>query len=146
MTRTHVPKPVTLTVNATVTVGALTGPGRIAWLYDADRPHEILMRPITPRLATGKPNDWVLARSLLWEGLTAPVGDGDVRIAPLDDESLDVTLSSPAGTATLTFPIGAMRAFIGRVYALVPDGTEAEQVADEAATFLRYTTGVGGDW
>jgi hypothetical protein len=146
MTRTHVPKPVTLTVNAIVTAGALTGPVRVVWLYTADRPHAILMRPITPRLAAGESTDWLFARSLLWEGLTAPVGDGDVRIAPVDDEFLDVDLSSPSGTATLTFPIEALRGFIGRVYAQVPDGTEVAVVADEAAAFLRYTTGVGGDW
>jgi hypothetical protein len=144
MARTRAP--ITLTVTATVTAGALTGPGRIAWLYDADRPHEVLMRPITSRLATGKPNDWVLARSLLWEGLHAPVGDGDVRVSPVDNGFLAVTLTSPDGVATLTFPIEALRSYMNRVYALVPHGTEAAVVADEAEAFLRYTTGVGGDW
>jgi len=146
MTHTRTPKPITLTVDATVTNGALTGPVRVAWLYTALRPHEILMRPITQRLAAGKSTDWLFARSLLLEGLEAPAGAGDVTIAPADSESLGVTLTSPEGTATLTFPIEAVRAFIARVYAQVPDGTEAAVVGDEAEAFLRYAAEVGGDW
>lgn len=146
MTHTRTPKPVTLTVDATVTNGALTGPIRVAWLYTALRPHEIVMRPITARLAAGKSTDWLFARSLLWEGLDARAGAGDVTIAPADSVSLDVTLTSPEGTATLTFPIEALRAFVARVYAQVPDGTEAETVAAEAEAFLQYAADFGSDW
>jgi hypothetical protein len=74
---------------------------------------------------------WILARDLLREGVALPTGLGDVRIFPGDDGFL-VELRSDNGCAFLYGPIDPLVDFVGRIYALVPDGAEQEHFSIEA--------------
>lgn len=71
--------------------------------------------------------DWVFARSLLSEGLSRPVGVGDVLVIPLRRRArpaVRVVLRSTAGAALLDIAASAVAAFLKRTDAVVPPGTE----------------------
>ncbi|MGH8892313.1 MAG: SsgA family sporulation/cell division regulator [Actinomycetes bacterium] len=71
---------------------------------------------------------WVLARDLLWQGLNAPVGDGDVRVWPsgnADDAGVFISLRSPDGEALVHAANDEVVAFLQASYRLCPPGTEA---------------------
>ena len=93
--------------------------------YDRDDPYAVhLSFPTSPgRDAI----EWIFARSLVADGLSVPVGDGDVRIWP-SPEDLDgpvyVELCSPSGRALFAVPRPVLAEFVGRSHALVPPGAE----------------------
>ena len=70
--------------------------------------------------------DWVFARDLLHDGLIAPSGAGDVRVAPmeLDANRVQLTLSSPSGHAVFTTCAQTLGDFLHRTYEAVPPGRE----------------------
>ena len=146
--RIDLPKPVTLTVPAqltdhhdqTVTV-------RTAWFYDLAEPHQLTLRIIVGTGTLPRYTEWLFARDLLWHGLANPIGDGDVRIDPIDSSTVLVALSSPSGHATLEFPLDALAAFAARIYALVPDGQEPAPDLSSIENVLRAAAETaGGDW
>jgi hypothetical protein len=67
--------------------------------------------------------EWHLSRDMLAEGLRHPVGVGDVRLRPAD-QLVEIILSSPCGTATLTTPRPVVAAFVHTSYAFLPRGVE----------------------
>jgi hypothetical protein len=77
--------------------------------------------------------EWVFARDLLREGLTAPAGTGDVQVRPCSD-TLDgrprvlLRLSSPDGNAELEADEADVRRFLRRADALVPPGRETRHL------------------
>jgi hypothetical protein len=145
--RTDLPKPVTLTVPAQLTDDqGLTATIRTAWIYDLDQPHALTLRMIVGTGPNPRYTEWLFARSLLWQGLAFPIGDGDVRIDPIDSSTVVVALSSPSGEATLAFPLEALAAFAARIYALVPDGQEPEPDLSAIENVLRAAAEVGEDW
>jgi len=78
---------------------------------------------------------WVFGRDLLYQGLEAPVGDGDVAVWPCtqrDQESLCLSLSSPTGSALLEADIAAVGAFPDLTYVLVPSGSEGQHIDMDA--------------
>jgi hypothetical protein len=94
------------------------------WAYDPADPWAIRLS-VCHR---GRWRDWLLARDLLAAGLLTATGDGDVRVEPYPGDGLLVTLDSPSGHAVLRLDARhAERALCGS-YALVPDGTEGEQI------------------
>ncbi|NAZ88712.1 SsgA family sporulation/cell division regulator [Kineococcus sp. T90] len=77
--------------------------------------------------------EWVFARDLLREGLTAPAGDGDVQVRPCTDSPdgrprVLLRLSSPDGNAELEADEADVRRFLRRAEALVPPGREARHL------------------
>jgi hypothetical protein len=85
--------------------------------------------------------EWTFARSLLSDGVTRPVGEGDVQVWPSHSAGRPVvciSLSSPSGRALFEAPLPELVEFLTRTYAVVPTGTESSHVDVEAelATLL----------
>ncbi|MEV2277758.1 SsgA family sporulation/cell division regulator [Nocardiopsis sp. NPDC049922] len=101
-------------------------------IYDADRPYEVTMVVTSPGHDSGCSCPpvrvtWIFARDLL--GCAAAMtqegtGHGDVRVAKGNGPTLNITLRSPAGQATLALPIWQVAQWLTRVYTLVPKGAE----------------------
>jgi hypothetical protein len=88
--------------------------------------------------------EWLLSRDLLRMGLTAPVGDGDVRLWPTRD-GLDVVflqLRAPSGEALFELSGAVVADFLRETDLLVPAGTEsaALRVDEELSALLRGGT------
>jgi hypothetical protein len=76
--------------------------------------------------------EWVVSRTLLLQGLAAPAGDGDVKIAPSIDEHAHAVavldFSSPDGRLVAEASSTEMQAFLAKTFALVPVGTESRHL------------------
>jgi hypothetical protein len=96
--------------------------------YDCDDPYAVhLSFPASP----GDPIEWVFARSLVADGLSAPAGHGDVRIWPSPENRTGpvyVELCSPSGQALFAVPRPVLAGFVARCHCLVPPGAEPEYV------------------
>lgn len=72
---------------------------------------------------------WTFGRELLAEGITAPVGDGDVHVSPAIGLSggamVSIELSSPDGHLVLLARSADVTDFISRSVAVVPLGEES---------------------
>ncbi|HWA66016.1 MAG TPA: SsgA family sporulation/cell division regulator [Mycobacteriales bacterium] len=88
--------------------------------------------------------EWTFARSLLTDGVTHPVGDGDVQVWPSTGDAgvqqVRLSLSSPSGTALFEAPLAELVQFLTKTYALVPTGCESNfvDVGAELASLLGY--------
>jgi hypothetical protein len=90
--------------------------------YDTSEPHEVRM---AFHAGLKGPIVWVLARSLLAEGLTGRAGDGDVETWPADGgQNLVIRLSSPGRTAEFTAPARGVARFLEATCRLVAPGAE----------------------
>jgi hypothetical protein len=86
--------------------------------------------------------EWTFARSLLSDGVTHPVGEGDVQVWPTDDEDqagFCLALSSPSGRALFEAPLPRIVAFLTQTYSVVPTGSETQliDVDAELASLLK---------
>ena len=75
--------------------------------------------------------EWVFARQLLTDGVTHPVGEGDVQVWPSHAEGHPVVclaLSSPSGRALFEAPLTELVEFLTQTYAAVPTGSESDFV------------------
>jgi len=85
--------------------------------------------------------EWTFARSLLTDGVTHPVGDGDVQVWPINTDGVPkvcLSLSSPSGRALFEAPLTELVQFLTRTYSLVPTGCESDfvHVDSELAAML----------
>lgn len=79
--------------------------------------------------------EWTFARSLLSEGVTRAVGDGDVQVWPADRAAhswVCLALSSPSGQAMFEAPLPRVVAFLNQTYLVVPTGRESDFVDVDA--------------
>ncbi|WP_369137771.1 SsgA family sporulation/cell division regulator [Modestobacter versicolor] len=88
--------------------------------------------------------EWLLSRDLLRAGLTAPVGEGDVRLWPARG-GLDVVflqLRAPSGEALFELSGAVVGDFLQETDLLVPVGTESDElgVDEELSALLRGGT------
>ncbi|MDX3763601.1 SsgA family sporulation/cell division regulator [Streptomyces sp. AK02-04a] len=67
---------------------------------------------------------WTFYRDLLWEGLTTPAGDGDVRIWPCGRANTMLGFYGLDGMALVQFDTDDLRRFLLRTYAAVMPGQE----------------------
>jgi hypothetical protein len=80
--------------------------------------------------------EWVFARDLLRDGLSAPIGDGDVRVWPswgIGRKLVMISLTSPDGQAVLEANVKDVRDFLKRTIAVVPEGGETAHLDVDAA-------------
>lgn len=94
--------------------------------YSAEDPYAVRM---AFHVGTDEPVEWIFARELLANGMTAPSGDGDVRAWPSPAEgepTLNLVLSSPFGQAHFEAPMQALADFLRRTYEAIPAGREGE--------------------
>jgi hypothetical protein len=83
--------------------------------------------------------EWTFARSLLTDGVTHPVGEGDVQVWPSHAGGQPVvclSLSSPSGRALFEAPLAELVEFLTKSYEVVPTGSESEYVDVEAELAL----------
>jgi len=102
-----------------------------------------LTDPYAVRVAfhTGGPDvvEWTFARALLTDGVTHPVGEGDVQVWPSHSGGRPVvciSLSSPSGRAMFEAPLSQLVEFLTKTYAVVPTGSEGDFVDVEAELAL----------
>jgi len=102
-----------------------------------------LADPYAVRVAfhTGGPEvvEWTFARALLTDGVTHPVGEGDVQVWPSHSGGKPVvciSLSSPSGRAMFEAPLSHLVEFLTKTYAVVPTGSEGDYVDVEAELAL----------
>ncbi|UDY22193.1 SsgA family sporulation/cell division regulator [Nocardioides sp. Kera G14] len=76
--------------------------------------------------------EWVVARTLLLQGLAAPSGEGDVKVYPsIDEDARSVAVldfSSPDGRLIAQADSHEIQLFLARTFALVPVGTESRHI------------------
>jgi hypothetical protein len=83
--------------------------------------------------------EWVFARQLLTDGVTHPVGEGDVQVWPSHAAGRPVVclaLSSPSGRALFEAPLSELVEFLTKTYAAVPTGSESDYVDLDAELSL----------
>ena len=83
--------------------------------------------------------EWTFARSLLTDGVTSPVGEGDVQVWPSHANGQPVvciSLSSPSGRALFEAPLTGLVEFLTKTYAVVPTGSESDFVDVDAELAL----------
>ena len=116
-----------------VVPGAASLPVRAGLRYDITDPYavQVAFHTGTGPTAQGEVVEWTFARQLLTDGVSAPVGEGDVQVWPSASVGLPVvclSLSSPSGRALFEVPLPELVDFLGQTYAAVPTGAESEHV------------------
>lgn len=124
-----------------VVPGSAALPVRAGMRYDPSDPYAVLVSFHTGP-ADGEGGDvveWTFARQLLTDGVTGPVGEGDVQVWPSTSSGAAVVclaLSSPSGKALFEIPLPHLVDFLGRTYAAVPTGEESAHVDVDAELAL----------
>ncbi|MFD7644577.1 SsgA family sporulation/cell division regulator [Kitasatospora sp. NPDC059795] len=91
--------------------------------FDSTEPYAVCL--VFPPMQPGdEPVEWCFARELLNEGRHAPVGKGDVAVAPGPDGTVHITLRSRTAQAVISVPGEAVTGFLLDSFALIPAGTE----------------------
>jgi hypothetical protein len=90
--------------------------------------------------------EWLVARDLVIESLTGPVGCGDIRMSPQHVQGYDVIeieIRSTDGRAVLEVDQELLQQFLDASLALVPTGEEAAHM-DLDAEILKITRSCAG--
>jgi hypothetical protein len=122
-----------------VVPGAASLPVRAGLRYDVTDPYAVQVSFHTGSSGEAEIVDWTFARQLLTDGVSAPVGEGDVQVWPSASGGLPVvclSLCSPSGKALFEVPLPELVDFLGQTYAAVPTGCESEHVDVEAELAL----------
>lgn len=104
--------------------------------YDAADPYAVHVTFLT---GGGDSVEWVFARSLLTDGVTAPAGQGDVRVWPVErsgERLLSIAMSSPSGAALFEAARDDVVEFLTQTYVAVPTGAEESFVDLDAELAL----------
>ena len=119
-----------------VVPGSASLPVRADCRYDITDPYAVRMSFHT---GTGEVVEWTFARQLLTDGVTRPVGEGDVQVWPSysgNEQVVCLALSSPSGRALFEIPLPQLVEFLTKTYAVVPTGSESDHVDVEAELAL----------
>jgi hypothetical protein len=96
--------------------------------YRESDPYAVML---TFHSATGDV-EWIVARTLLLQGLAAPAGEGDVKVFPsIDDDARAVAVldfCSPDGRLVTQVSTYELQTFLARTFAVVPVGTESDHL------------------
>jgi hypothetical protein len=104
--------------------------------YSPEDPYAVR---VTFHTGTDEVVAWTFARALLTDGVTHPVGDGDVQVWPSNTggaPSVCLSLSSPSGRALFEAPLCDLVQFLTRTYSCVPTGHESDFVDVDAELAL----------
>lgn len=136
------PRPVTVSTElqlSLVVPGATSLPVRAGLSYDAADPYAVSVAFHTGSGATSDVVEWTFARQLLTDGVTSPVGQGDVQVWPSTaggEPVVCLSLSSPSGKALFEVPVPELVEFLTMTYAAVPTGAESDHVDVDAELAL----------
>ena len=122
-----------------VVPGTASLPVRAGLRYDLSDPYAVSVAFHTGGSASSDSVEWTFARSLLTEGVTQPVGDGDVQVWPStsgDSPVVCLSLSSPSGKALFEIPLPELAEFLAQTFAAVPTGCESDHVDVDAELAL----------
>ena len=122
-----------------VVPGAASLPVRAGLRYDVADPYAVQVSFHTGSGSDSEIVEWTFARQLLTDGVSAPVGEGDVQVWPSASAGLPVvclSLSSPSGKALFEVPLPELVDFLGQTYAAVPTGSESQHVDVDAELAL----------
>lgn len=124
-----------------VVPGSSALPVLAAVRYDASDPYAVHVG-----FRTGGDDivEWTFARQLLTDGVTHPVGEGDVQVWPSSSGGARVvclSLSSPSGSALFEVPLAELVEFLTETYAAVPTGSESDFVDLDAELALLLWSG-----
>lgn len=109
-----------VTLRLLTEVATTTVRGRLT--YRATEPYAVTL---VFHVDADHPIEWVFARELLQSGLSAPSGEGDVRIWPADVSSeLFLELRSPSGQAVFAVKAARIRWFLAQTARVAPFGAE----------------------
>ena len=106
--------------------------------YDASDPYALHVAFRTGTEGT-EVVEWTFARQLMTDGVTGPVGEGDVQVWPGAEGGaavVNLALSSPSGRALFEVPLTELIEFLTRTYAAVPTGSEGDYVDVDAELAL----------
>ena len=132
------PRPVTVRSQVQLSLvvpGATALPVRADLSYDAADPYAVTVAFHTGAGTTADVVEWTFARQLLTDGVTSPVGQGDVQVWPSTTDAEPVvclSLSSPSGKALFEVPVPELVEFLTMTYAAVPTGAESDHVDVDA--------------
>lgn len=120
-----------------VVPGSSALPVRAVVRYDVEDPYAVQVAFHTGPAERdgGDVVEWTFARQLLTDGVSAPVGEGDVQVWPSSNAGFSVVclaLSSPSGKALFEIPLAELVEFLGRSYSAVPTGQEGVHVDVDA--------------
>ncbi len=143
------PRPVTLSTEVQLSLvvpGAITLPVRARLKYDVYDPYALTVAFHTGGADTSDTVEWTFARQLLMDGVTAPAGQGDVRVWPTTtggEGIVCLSLCSPSGKALFEVLIADLVDFLAMTYTAVPTGTESEYVDVDGELALLLATEPG---
>jgi Streptomyces sporulation and cell division protein, SsgA len=107
------------------------GPDRAVHANLSYSTHDPYAVQVTFHVGSDDVVEWTFARALLADGVTHPVGHGDVQVWPAeqgDHSGVCLSLSSPSGRALFEAPLPRIVHFLTQTYALVPTGSESDFV------------------
>lgn len=124
-----------------VVPGSTALPVRAVVRYDVQDPYAVQVAFHTGPADRdgGDVVEWTFARQLLTDGVSAPVGEGDVQVWPSSAAGSPIVclaLSSPSGKALFEIPLPELVEFLGRTYQAVPTGQESALVDVDAELAL----------
>lgn len=143
------PRPVTLSTEVQLSLivpGATTLPVRARLNYNAHDPYALTVAFHTGGASASDTVEWTFARELLMDGVTAPAGQGDVRVWPtmtVGEGIVCLSLCSPSGKALFEVPVADLLEFLAMTYTAVPTGTESEYVDVDGGLALLLATEPG---
>ena len=136
------PRPVSVSAELElrlVVPGSASLPVAAGLRYDATDPYAVHVAFRTGGAGSGDVVEWTFARQLLTDGVSRPVGDGDVQVWPSHTSGRPVvclSLSSPSGRALFEVPLGELVEFLTQTYSAVPTGSESDFVDLDAELAL----------
>ncbi|MET9260402.1 SsgA family sporulation/cell division regulator [Amycolatopsis sp. NPDC004079] len=76
---------------------------------------------------------WMFGRELLFDGLASPtpVGDGDVRLTRISQDTLQMEISSPSGSAQFEFDVEPVADFLAAASAEAAEIMNSDLACDE---------------
>lgn len=128
------PRPVTVTAEFSLNLvvpGSAALPVRATLAYDAHDPYAVQVAFYAGSGGDGEIVQWTFARQLLTDGVSGPVGQGDVQVWPSSSAAASIVclaLSSPSGKALFEVPVPELVEFLTMTYEAVPTGSESDFV------------------
>ncbi|MFL6136859.1 MAG: SsgA family sporulation/cell division regulator [Frankiaceae bacterium] len=119
-----------------VVPGSASLPVKADSRYDVSDPYAV---HVAFHTGTGEVVEWTFARQLLTDGVTRPVGEGDVQVWPSysgSEQVVCLALSSPSGRALFEIPLPQLVEFLTKTYAVIPTGSESDHVDVDAELAL----------
>jgi hypothetical protein len=117
----------------TLSEGSAPSTAHVVLCYASRDPYAVIITVVS---TDREPIVCFLARDLLTDGLSWPVGTGEVTVEPRPDDNIRVTMRARQHCAVLELRHGDVAAFLDDTFTIVPPGSESlhldiERLVDE---------------